>query len=128
MVNLNWKIDLICVVPLDRRRVRERGYNQSVFIGRPLAERTGVRFSNKAIKKVRFTEPQVGLDYQQRVQNVKGAYLADHRIVTGKNILIVDDVVTTGTTLNSCAGALKSAYAQRTYGLTVARTTRVNLE
>jgi ComF family protein len=125
---LAWKIDLVSVVPLDSKKVRQRGFNQSIFIGKPLANQTGLVFSSRAIRKIRSTKSQVGLDYSQRINNVQGAFTANKKIVTGKTILLVDDVITTGATLNACAQALTDAEARIIYGITVARAKRVNDE
>jgi ComF family protein len=125
---LSWKIDLVSAVPLDAKKVRQRGFNQSILIGKPLANQAGLVYSSKAIRKIRSTKSQVGLDYSQRIKNVHGAFIANTKIVTGKTILLVDDVITTGATLNACAQALTDAEARLIYGITVARAKRVNGE
>lgn len=120
-----WPIDLVIGVPLDHRRQKERGYNQSAYLARPLAHLMGLPYSAKAIKRIRLTRSQVGLSCGERLMNVKGAFFADKKIVIRKTILIVDDVITTGATLNECASALLSAGAFKVYGITLARAERL---
>ncbi len=129
LVNLmlanHWKIDLITAVPLDTARQRERGYNQSLCLARPLAWKTGLPIVTSIIKRIKKTKSQVGLSLEDRKINVAGAFKAEQKLVYGKSILIIDDVVTTGSTINSCAEALMKADALRVYGLTLARSTRL---
>jgi ComF family protein len=129
LVNLmftnHWKIDLITAVPLDTARQRERGYNQSLCLARPLAWETGLPIVTSIIKRIKKTKSQVGLSLVDRKINVAGAFKAERKLVYGKSILIIDDVVTTGSTINSCAEALMKADALRVYGLTLARSTRL---
>jgi competence protein ComFC len=116
-----WPLDLIIPVPLGVARLKERGYNQSGLIARPLARETGLRYSPRALARVRETRSQVGLSLDQRKENVRGAFQASSNLVAGKNVLIVDDVMTTGSTLEACAVALLQAGAMQVYGLTLAR-------
>jgi len=129
LVNLlkvnNWDIDLITAVPLDASRKRDRGFNQSLCLARPLAWKTGLPVVASIIKRIRKTRSQVGLSLEERRINVTGAFLAEKKLVKGKSILIIDDVVTTGSTINSCAEALMKAEASKVYGLTLARSTRL---
>lgn len=118
---LSWETDLITVVPLDEQRMTERGYNQSTLLARPLAWASGTPFSPQAISRIRKTESQVGLTREERRINVAGAFLADSKMVSGRSILIVDDVATTGATMESSSKALLNAGASEVYGLTLAR-------
>ncbi len=77
------------------------------------------------IKRIRKTRSQVGLSPEERKINVTGVFLAEQKLVKGKSILIIDDVVTTGSTINSCAEALMKAEASQVYGLTLARSARL---
>lgn len=125
MLTNHWKIDLITAVPLDAARQRVRGYNQSLCLARPLAWKTGLPIVASIIKRIKKTKSQVGLSLEDRKINVAGAFKAEQKLVYGKSILIIDDVVTTGSTINSCAEALMKADALRVYGLTLARSTRL---
>jgi ComF family protein len=117
----NWAVELVVPVPLGLARLRERGYNQAGLIARPLAWATGLPYAPKALARVRDTRTQVGLSIPQRRENVRGAFRANARWVAGKHVLIVDDVMTTGSTLEACAAALLEAGAIKVYGLTLAR-------
>ncbi len=125
LVNLllanNWDIDLVTAVPLNAARQKDRGYNQSLCLARPLAWETGLPIVASIIKRIKRTRSQVGLSLEERKINVAGAFWAEQKLVNGKSILIIDDVVTTGATINSCAEALMRAKASRVYGLTLAR-------
>jgi ComF family protein len=115
-----WAATLITAAPLHVARLRERGYNQAALLGRELATRTGLPFREEALRRMRDTRTQVGLNYSQRQMNVTAAFDADSAIVKGQAIILVDDVYTTGATLNACAEALISAGASAVWGLTVA--------
>lgn len=113
--------DLIAPVPLSQQRLRERGYNQADLLARPLAEWAGVPYAPRALTRSRHTLSQVGLSAAERRQNVAGAFVADRRQVAGRQVVIVDDVCTTGATLAACAEALQDAGAAGVWGLTLAR-------
>lgn len=119
--NLDWEYDLVLPVPLGVARLRERGYNQAALLARPVALKLGARYQPEAIDRVKETRSQVGLNLTQRRENVKNAFRAQADWVTGKGILLIDDVTTSGSTLESCAAALCAAGAERVYGLTLAR-------
>jgi len=125
MLASNWDVDLITAVPLDEARQRDRGYNQSLCLARPLAWETKLPIAASIIKRIKKTKSQVGLSLEERKVNVTGAFWAEQKLVNGKTILIIDDVVTTGSTINSCAEALMKAEASKVYGLTLARSTRL---
>jgi competence protein ComFC len=119
--SLQWPIDVLIPVPLGKKRLKERGYNQVALVARPLAYQLGFSYEPNALKKTRETRSQVGLSVSQRSENVQDAYQADSRVVKGKSVLIMDDVATTGSTLSACTAALLSAGAQEVYVLTIAR-------
>ncbi len=104
-----WLLDLVIPVPLSTERVKERGYNQSALIARPVSILLGVPFSPYGLKRMRNTQSQVGLSAEERRANVAGAFQGVSEIVSGKRVLLVDDVTTTGSTLEACARALKKA-------------------
>ena len=119
----SWQVELITAVPLDKFRIKERGYNQSEYLARPVAWNMKIPFNSAAIKRMKITRPQVGLSRAERQINISDAFVSDNRIVSGKNILVIDDVVTTGSTLNACAKSLKIAGSAKVYALTLARST-----
>jgi competence protein ComFC len=118
---LNWDVDLLVPVPLGEKRLKERGYNQVGLVARPLAYEIGLQYAPKALWKSRETRSQVGLSISQRRENVQNAYQANPKIVNRKSILLMDDVATTGSTIQSCTQALLSAGARDIFALTIAR-------
>jgi len=118
---LDWSVDLVVPVPLGRRRMNERGYNQVGLVASPLAALQGWRYSPQVLARVRETRSQVGLSAAERRENVSGAFCANAALASEKTILLMDDVATTGATLVSCAEALLKAGAQTVYALTLAR-------
>lgn len=108
-------------VPLHARRLRERGFNQADLFCRYLETATG--FCHQAIlSRVRFTPPQAALSREDRLINLKNVFVYQGgREIKNKKILLVDDVLTTGTTLNECARVLKQAGAKEIWGLVGAR-------
>ncbi len=123
--------DLIVPVPLHKKRLRQRGYNQSVLLAKRVAKETGVRAELLLLARVILQPPQVGLEQRQRLENVKGAFAIRRQATFSKigksslsplDILLIDDVMTTGATVNECARVLKKAGAARVDVLTLART------
>ena len=119
--SLHWALDMITPVPLARKRLQERGYNQVALVARPLAYELGLPYAPNVLQKIRETRSQVGLTISQRRENVSQAYQADPSAVKRKSILIMDDVATTGSTLAASAEALISAGAKEVYAITIAR-------
>ncbi len=118
---LNWSLDLITPVPLGLVRLKERGYNQATLLARPIALCLRVPISTHALMRSRETQSQVGLTAIERQQNMTDAFRASDKLVTGKSVLVVDDVATSGATLNECAKALLGAGASQVYGFSLAR-------
>ncbi|HEY3310480.1 MAG TPA: ComF family protein [Anaerolineales bacterium] len=118
---LAWQLDAVLPVPLSKQRIGERGYNQVDLIAHPLAWLTGWQYLPGALQRTRHTNSQVGLGAGERRKNVQGAFKAESRLVTGKNLLLVDDIATTGSTLDSASRALLEAGADRVYALTFAK-------
>ena len=109
-------------VPMAASRRRERGYNQAELIAEHLSASIGVPVATAALERVRDTPPQVGRGAPERRQNVRGAFACPSPdLVTGKRVVVVDDVATTGSTLQACAEPLKEAGATHVFGLVVAR-------
>ncbi len=120
----SWKInfDFIIPVPLGKQRLRERGYNQADLIAQPIAKILNKPYQPLALCRVRETRSQVGLDAGERRENLSGAFEADPGICRNRSILLLDDISTTGATLDSCAAALKHAGAEKVFCFTAART------
>jgi ComF family protein len=109
-------------VPLDRARYRERGYNQAELIAKPLARMLGIPFRSYLLVRTRPRPNHLRLTRRERWETVRGAYAPCERAPVDKlRVLLVDDVFTTGATLDACSRALKGAGAARVVGLTVAR-------
>jgi ComF family protein len=116
-----WQIDLVCPVPLGAARMAERGYNQATLLARPIALSLSLPYADRTVARIKETTSQVGLNLARRRSNVSGAFLAKPEQAAGKSILIVDDVATSGSTLEACANALLEAGARKVYALTLAR-------
>jgi ComF family protein len=115
---------LLCV-PLHPRRLRERGYNQSGLLARELSKRIDLPVVDDCLIRVNEAQPQVrAVDVEQRRRNVAGAFACRDERVRGKRIILVDDVCTSGATLESCAVALKDRGATSVWGLALAREIR----
>lgn len=109
-------------VPLHKSRLKERGFNQAEELTKNLSENLGGRLASAALVKKRPTKDQVGLPREERKKNVEGAFsCVKPETVKGEKILLVDDVFTTGATMEECARALKRAGAKEVWGVTVAR-------
>lgn len=102
--------DMIVPIPMTKRKVRRRGYNQSELLGRSAAKQLQIPLET-ALHKIRETRAQHKLDQEERAKNLLGAYQADPALVQGKRILLCDDVLTTGATLREGAKALLQAGA-----------------
>ncbi len=118
---LKWDIDIVVPVPLGKKRFKERGYNQVSLIARPMALAKGWKYLPRSLQRQKETRSQVGLSVNERKENVHDAFIANEREVAGKSVLVLDDVSTTGATLNSCAQALARSGARQVYALTIAR-------
>jgi competence protein ComFC len=115
-------VDAVVPVPLFGRRRRLRGYNQSALLGRELARLGGLPLVEGGLARRRDTPPQArSVDAEARRRNVAGAFAADARRVEGRSVLLIDDVMTTGATLDACAQALRQAGAASVWALTFAR-------
>jgi ComF family protein len=115
------RADLVIAVPLSFERESERGFNQSLEIARRYATLTGTLLTERALLKVRHTAPQQALEREARRRNVRGAFSLTGD-VRGRSVVVIDDVMTTGSTLDEIAGVLKDAGAASVINRVVART------
>ena len=118
---LDRSADLIIPLPLAPQRLRERGFNQALEIARLLSGSTGVPLAPHACRRVRDTMPQAALPWAERARNIRGAFVCDADL-GGLRVAVVDDVMTTGATLNEIARNLLQAGAAEVQGWVVART------
>ncbi len=114
--------DLVVAVPLHPRRQRERGFNQAWLLARRAARHLGLPARGDWLRRIRFTPPQVGLSDRERRANVRGAFsLGPRADFAGRRVILVDDVLTTGATVDACARVLKKAGAEAVIVATVTR-------
>jgi len=116
-------VDLIVPMPLHPARLRERGFNQAAEIARRLSALTGIPRRMDGIRRTVDTPPQAGLHIKQRRANIRGAFACDTPLA-GMSVAVVDDVMTTGSTLDEFAKTLKAAGALRVENWVAARTVR----
>jgi ComF family protein len=114
-------VDVILPMPLHPKRIAERGFNQALEIARALARHRGRPIAPRGVLRVKDTLPQTDLPYEERAKNVHGAFLCKLDL-SGASVAVLDDVMTTGATLNELARALKRAGATRIENLVIART------
>ncbi|MBU1186539.1 MAG: ComF family protein [Acidobacteria bacterium] len=120
--NLWENVDVIVPVPLNRKKKRQRGYNQSGLVARALARRMVLPFRDRALRKIHHGPPQMGLEAEARLRNVRNEYIISDRLsVRGKTILLVDDVFTTGATVTECSRILIQGGAKEVRALTLAQ-------
>lgn len=113
--------DLVIPMPLARARLAQRGFNQSMEIARHIAAEFGLNISVDICRRTREGTPQTALPWKERASNIRNAFVCD-RDVEGKSIAVVDDVLTTGATLNELARTLKRCGAREVTGWIAART------
>ncbi|MFA0783398.1 MAG: hypothetical protein YYHSYBAR_001789 [Candidatus Fervidibacter sacchari] len=124
LLPLPWhRPDVIAPVPLHPKTQRQRGYNQAALLAEVVGQAIGVPVEPNLLLQIRPMKPQATLGEKERWENVKGAFgVANPESVRGRIVLVVDDVMTTGSTLNEVAKVLKKAGARFVYCLTFART------
>lgn len=116
-----WNIDQIIPIPLFHLKKAERGYNQAYYISKGISSFTKIPISKKSLRRNVFTPSQTKLNTEERKNNVGGVFkIIDKRKIKNKNIMLVDDVITTGATISECARMLKSAGAKNIYACSVA--------
>lgn len=119
--NYQLQADVIVPVPLHPSRYKERGYNQSELLAKELASISGLPVDTQTLQRIRITKSQMTLGIAERHQNVKEAFACRDERLAGKRILLIDDVCTTGSTLDAAAAALKASGVISVWGLTLAR-------
>lgn len=119
--DFGWPVDTVIPVPLGKKRIQERGYNQVGMVALPLAAQGGWEYSPEALTRARETRSQVGLSVAERRENVSGAFHGEPGKVSGRTVLLIDDVATTGATMSACSQALLESGARDVYALTLAR-------
>lgn len=113
---------LIIPVPIDDKRIKHRGYNQSEEIAKELSKQLGIPLISNNLLKMRSTRAQVELPEKEREHNLIGAFIAKGpNEIKGKKILLIDDVYTTGSTMEECTRILRKAGAKEVWGLVIAR-------
>ena len=118
------EVDLVVPIPLHKSRLRQRGFNQASLLLSDIEARGTPAVDHRLLQRVRKTSSQAGLSRQGRLRNVKGAFrvkASEKEGLKGKRVLLVDDVLTTGSTLTACASALKRAGAASVSALVFAR-------
>ena len=116
--------DCLIPVPLHPKRLREREYNQALLLCDSIKKQTGLQVIPDIIERVRETRPQTGLPIKDRRRNVRGAFIVKRpQYIEDRRVMLIDDVLTTGATVNECARILKRAGAKAVYVLTLARVT-----
>lgn len=115
---------LLIPVPLHIKRLRERGFNQSLILANQISKKFKIPVDFSVLKRCKFTLTQTGLNKAEREKNIKGAFIvADSKKISGKKIILIDDVFTTGATINECSKILLKAGAQKINVLTLSRVT-----
>jgi ComF family protein len=114
--------EILVPVPLHKIRVRERGYNQSYLMAKELGKFCGLPVDDKCLIRAKYSLPQARTtNVDERRNNVSGAFICRDGRLTGRKVILIDDVSTSGATLNACAAALKGVGAESVWGLTLAR-------
>ncbi|MBA4358032.1 MAG: hypothetical protein C0405_09950, partial [Desulfovibrio sp.] len=115
------RCELLVPVPLHPRRLAWRGFNQSRELARLVARRRGLPIRQEALARVRRTVPQMELDRSERAENIRGAFAARPDLLSGRTALLVDDIMTTGSTLEECARMMLASGATAVHVLVLAR-------
>ena len=116
------EFDLILAVPLHPQRLRQRGFNQSMLLARRLSHRHSIPLDFTSLQRTRHTLPQTHLSGSERQKNIRGAFeVRRPEVISGKHVLLIDDVFTTGATVQECSKVLLKAGAKRVDVLTLAR-------
>ncbi len=116
-----WQPDCFIPIPLHHLKKAERGYNQSYYLAKGASKVIGVPVLNNVIKRDRFTPSQTNLNLKERKDNISGAFkLKNSNKISGKKIILVDDVITTGATITECAKVLINNGAEKVFSISAA--------
>lgn len=114
-----WNPNLIIPIPLHPKRRRKRGYNQAMLLAKELEKHLGISADDKIVARVRYTAPQKGLDHKKRKKNLRNAFAVRKCVDDIKCVLLIDDIYTTGNTVDAVAKVLKDAGVEKVYFLTI---------
>ena len=115
--------DLVVPVPMYRKKQIQRGYNQAAVMAQKLASRWGIPCAARLLERTRSTRPMKGLGAIERMENLEGAFSVsrdNHYELEGRSVLLVDDIYTTGSTMDACSKALRKAGAEKVFALSFA--------
>lgn len=115
----SWKVDMLVPIPLHKSRMRKRGFNQAELVADRIGDRMGIPVRTDILRRVKKTKPQKELDDTGRRGNLKNAFQACEKQAEGKCILLVDDIYTTGSTIDAAAAELKRQGAEKVYFLSI---------
>ena len=116
------KYDIIIPIPISKKRLRERGYNQSYLLGKKLANILNIDYCKDCLIKIKDNKPQNSLGQEERKQNVIGVYkIKNAEKIQNKKILLIDDIFTTGSTANECSKMLKQVNVKNVSIFTIAK-------
>jgi ComF family protein len=113
-------LDLVVPLPLFKTREKQRGYNQAALLAKGISDATGIPMAEKAVKRVRESSSQTRKTRAERWQNVDGLFTISEDLGKNRHILLVDDVITTGATLDACASAILRARGNKVSIMTLA--------
>ncbi len=116
------KYDIIIPVPISKKRKQKRGYNQTALIAKYIAKKTNLKYENNVLIKLKNISSQSELNKNDRIKNVKNAFgIKNEEKIKGKNIILFDDIYTTGSTVSECSNVLKKAKVNNIFVLTFAK-------
>ncbi|MCP4354916.1 MAG: ComF family protein [Proteobacteria bacterium] len=118
----NFETCLIIPVPIHKKRLLSRKYNQASILSKKVAKQNKLEHSNEALKRIKNTPHQTGQSKARRMKQLKNSFLANPNIIENRRIILIDDVFTTGSTANICAKELKNKGAKQVHVLTIAYT------
>ena len=116
---LSWQPDALIPVPLHKSRMRKRGFNQAALVAERMGERLGIPVEEKLLIRVKKTSPQKELNDSARRENLKNAFQLCGNDVKLKRVVLIDDIYTTGSTLDAAAAALLAAGVEKVYFLSI---------